>query len=626
MVHALGWQGPVFIDTVGHCAGAILFGLLFVLLLRDTNFRLSQRKPLSLVAAALVFGWNASELVVLSAGLPLDSHNRFATYFSFCCLGVLPAVLLHISLGNRLKSIAITGYAVSLLSIASQYPAEAPLRADQSRFSLLLLTFGFALLSLGVWLLSEFTSRKRGETGSPNRVLFLSLFILATSYVHFQSGHTSDVWVGEAVWHHASIPIALLVLLQDFRFFLLDVFLRFTVSAVWIAFWVWAALSLNASFPLSVRALDSEFFRALGVTCICLLVYLLARSLGPVQRIFTSVAFRRLPLDALLTSLQSLGGESEEEVLASAATSVASHYRCRQWSVQMSGPVGETGPIVLDSGSIARGDAPRWALLGLALRFARGASSIVYLGPRAEGRRFLSADLQDLHRVSNVLAERIERFRNEEVGRLVREAELRALQAQINPHFLFNALNTLYGTIGRGSPEARQLVLNLAEVFRARLQTNRTYVALNEEIELVRAYLEIEGLRLGRRLQSEIDVDPALGETDVPVLSVQPLVENAIRHGADKTGNVRMTLRVHLTANGMAVQVADRGQGFSSAASNGGTGTGLNNVRKRLELCYGSEGGGLRIDSSSHGSTVSFRVPIGKTPSLRPAHAVPVTN
>ena len=611
MLQAAGWQGLVFIDTIGHCAGAVLFGLLIVLLLRDSNFRPTPRNRLSLIAALLVFFWNIAELIVLQAGVPLGSRYRFAVYLSFCCLSILPAVLLHISLRPRLRSVAMAGYGISLISILSQYPGRAPLEAARSQFSLLLLTFGFALLSLGVWLPSEFLARRRGDTDSPNRVAFLALFILATSYFHFQTGHTSTLWVGEAIWRHASIPIALLVLLRDYRFFLLDVFLRFTVSACWIALWVWAWYSLNAYYRLDALALSSQFHRGLAVTAVCILLYLLARSLQYVQLVFTRVAFRRPPLDPLASALQNLSGENESELLEAASAVVARNYKCSRWKLDAelaAGAVPETGPIVVEPASKSRSEIPDWAILCLSMRSVQGSGSRLFLGPRAGGRRFLHEDLLDLQKVCAILVERVERFRNDELGRLVGQAELRALQAQINPHFLFNALNTLYGTIGRGSPQARQLVLNLAELFRARLQTNRAYLPLREELELVRAYLEIEGLRLGSRLQSEIEVDAGLSEAPVPVLAIQPLVENAIRHGVDRAGNVRMKLAVHSSGAGLTVVVKDSGPGFSAEPASTGTGCGLENVRKRLRLCYG-ESSRLVIESDRTGATVWFSIP-----------------
>src|ERR1700739_3984351 len=104
--------------------------------------------------------------------------------------------------------------------------------------------------------------------------------------------------------------------------------------------------------------------------------------------------------------------------------------------------------------------------------------------------------------------------------RLVSQAELRALQSQMNPHFLFNALNTLYGTIPRESSSARRMVLNLAEIFRYFLQIDKTFVPLSEEIQIVRAYLEVEQSRLGNRLKMDIQVDDAALDVPIPVLSI----------------------------------------------------------------------------------------------------------
>ena len=100
------------------------------------------------------------------------------------------------------------------------------------------------------------------------------------------------------------------------------------------------------------------------------------------------------------------------------------------------------------------------------------------VGARRGGRPYRSDDLSDM-RLGVAIVEQVERFRAEELKRLVSQAELRALQAQINPHFLFNALNTLYGTIDRRSRTARRLVLNLAEIFRYFLQGDRTVISLS---------------------------------------------------------------------------------------------------------------------------------------------------
>jgi LytS/YehU family sensor histidine kinase len=246
-----------------------------------------------------------------------------------------------------------------------------------------------------------------------------------------------------------------------------------------------------------------------------------------------------------------------------------------------------------------------WAEAVVPMRFLRGDEVFLSLGRRRGGRLYLSEDQTELARLAAVAVEQVERLRNTEAERLVSQAELRALQSQINPHFLFNALNTLYGTIPREAAEARRMTLNLAEVFRYFLQSERTFIPLAEEMRIVRAYLEIEALRLGDRLHVEIAIDPAAELAQIPVLSIQPLVENAVKHGvASRTagGTVRLTARK--TAEGVRVEVSDDGAGFSAGPR---TGVGLENVHQRLKLCFGDQAG-LTIESTGQGSTVGFIV------------------
>jgi two-component system, LytTR family, sensor kinase len=209
-----------------------------------------------------------------------------------------------------------------------------------------------------------------------------------------------------------------------------------------------------------------------------------------------------------------------------------------------------------------------------------------------------------------LLTEQVERFRHNELQRLAHDAELQALQAQINPHFLFNALNTLYGTIGRESFQARRLVLNLADLFRYCLQRNRTLIPLGEELSIVQAYLEIESLRLGDRLVTEISAAPNAREVMIPILTVQPLVENAIKHGISRrTG--KGEIRVIATNSGgmLLVTVQDNGPGFAQRDANSGLGMGIENVRQRLRLCYGSSAT-VNVDSSRDRTSVSLTIPL----------------
>jgi LytS/YehU family sensor histidine kinase len=214
-----------------------------------------------------------------------------------------------------------------------------------------------------------------------------------------------------------------------------------------------------------------------------------------------------------------------------------------------------------------------------------------------------------------VVADEVERFRAAEMQRLVSEAELRALHSQINPHFLFNALNTIYGIIPREAAAARRTVLNLADIFRYFLQSDKILIPLSKEIAIVKAYLEIERLRLGPRLQTMIQIEPEAEQVMIPILSVQPLVENAIKHGLSMCpdeGWLRLTAK--LADSSLTIIVEDTGAGAKTSISPdrpAGTGVGLMNVTRRLQLCFGPKVC-VEMDQGTFGTRVQFSVPVAE--------------
>jgi len=235
----------------------------------------------------------------------------------------------------------------------------------------------------------------------------------------------------------------------------------------------------------------------------------------------------------------------------------------------------------------------------------------VQLGRRVGGRRYLSEDLIALGRAASVIAEQVEQFRDSEMRRLVSQAELRALQSQIHPHFLFNVLNTLYGIIPREAKGARNTVLNLADILRYFLETGKTFLPLERELHIIKAYLEVEKLRLGDKLHVEIDVEPDALHMPIPILSIEPLIENAVKHGiAPKVEGGLVRLHVTLQNGSLRVAVSDTGAGFQ--ASNEKSGVGLENVTRRLQLCYGPDAQ-LHIESSPEGCQVWFTIPVGSS-------------
>jgi LytS/YehU family sensor histidine kinase len=251
-----------------------------------------------------------------------------------------------------------------------------------------------------------------------------------------------------------------------------------------------------------------------------------------------------------------------------------------------------------------------WAEAVVPIRLGQEDSKLIALGRRQGGQRYLGEDLDALGRAAAEIAAKVESLRQQEMNRLVSQAELRALQSQINPHFLFNALNTLYGSIPRNASAARRMVINLAEIFRYFLQSDKTFVPLAEEMEIVRAYLEVEQTRLGSRLELEILIDPDIEQVLIPVLSIQPLVENAIKHGiAARTAPGRVRITAGRQGEDLRISVENSGSGKPTASA--GTGVGLENVKRRLEICYGSSAR-LALSLTPDAATVEFRIPLAK--------------
>jgi two-component system sensor histidine kinase AlgZ len=213
-----------------------------------------------------------------------------------------------------------------------------------------------------------------------------------------------------------------------------------------------------------------------------------------------------------------------------------------------------------------------------------------------------------LGRAAAEIAEKVETLRQQEMNRLVSQAELRNLQAQIHPHFLFNALNTLYGSIPREASAARKMVLNLAEIFRYFLQSDKVLVPLAHEIELVRAYLEVEQLRLGDRLRVDFQIDAAAADLPIPVLSVQPLVENAIKHGVARSASAGY-VRIQARRNEEGLRLRVENSTSEGPAESPGAGVALKNVERRLQICYGSAAS-LRLHISPDVTVAELTVPL----------------
>jgi two-component system LytT family sensor kinase len=203
----------------------------------------------------------------------------------------------------------------------------------------------------------------------------------------------------------------------------------------------------------------------------------------------------------------------------------------------------------------------------------------------------------------------------EEQKRLLLEARLDALQRQINPHFLFNTLNSIASLV-RMKPElARQMTVKLANILRALLKDHDTYVPLSEELNFTDDYLDIEVVRFGpEKLKVEKEIDPRTLGVLVPSILLQPLIENSIKHGLEpRINGGTVTLRSQLNGDRVLIEVADDGVGMgnhsASALRRAGAGIGMKNVQERLEVLYGNQAHFKVVSNPGRGTLVSIEIP-----------------
>ena len=206
----------------------------------------------------------------------------------------------------------------------------------------------------------------------------------------------------------------------------------------------------------------------------------------------------------------------------------------------------------------------------------------------------------------------------EEQGRLLLEARLDALQRQINPHFLFNTLNSITSLV-RSKPElAREMIVKLANILRILLKNREAFVPFAEELAFTDDYLDIEVVRFGEKLRVVKEIAPDTLQVVVPSMLLQPLIENSIKHGLEpRIDGGTVTLRSRITADGrLLVEVEDDGVGMApgrvtaGAIKRPGTGIGMRNVRERMQVLYG-DSAEVSIESRpGRGTKVALSMPV----------------
>jgi len=310
-----------------------------------------------------------------------------------------------------------------------------------------------------------------------------------------------------------------------------------------------------------------------------------------------------------------LAGETAHDaiVLEKIVTSVIVQQALATGTVMQAGSAGEVGCTIAECGLRSAVVVP----------LKKQEQTIGVLGLfRTEGLGIGLLDLELATGLSQLFSNQLELGEIENHRRLAAAAEIKALQAQINPHFLFNAISTIKSYIRTDPGVASQLLVHLAEFFRKTTSTAVREVPLAVELEHCEAYLAIEKARFEERIRMRYSIDEAALSCPVPPLILQPLVENGIRHGIlpKETGG-EITISATMGSHDLHIRVADNGVGMSqekvagllseqSTSSREGLGIALKNVNSRLIALYGTERA-LSIESEPGiGTTISFSIPV----------------
>ena len=597
------------LHLLGFLTGAALYALLLALVSRKQ----ATFDYLPLLTAMLGLLWN---MIGLAAYGIRDFAGRepspwlMATAYS--ALGFLPAVVVHsvlrgpegVSRKRATGTVIATAYFVSTAAETLMY-WSARSGVAPSVPALRLLTWSYAALTIPVL----FLTRRRGDSARGWSIVALAVFAISALHLSHHQGHES--LLVELVGHHASILLIFAILYQDFRFALADQFLK-RALALFGVITIAAALYFGIAVPVFHRhEFDTD---AVGVGVV-LILWVGTATLYPLMTraagwFVDRVVLRRANYDDLLDRVARAvsSAASPQEVLDAVCANLeaalsAEYVRCIEDTRTISG-----APRV----TIDTAEPARYALV---------------VGPLLSGRSLLSDDDQLLRAVAAAAARRIdslrlarERYeqsmREQEMSKLATEAELRALRAQINPHFLFNALNTI-GFLVQTSPErARSTLLKLTAMLRGVLRSGGSTSTVGEEIDLVSAYLEIEQARFEERLRVTIDVPDDVRALRMPPLIVQPLVENAVKHGIARSrggGELRVVVRrepsaLHLTVFNTGAPATE-----FDIAHGRRRGFGLANIEQRLAHLFGGEAR-LTLSADASGTAAEVVMPVSGEP------------
>jgi two-component system LytT family sensor kinase len=661
------------INLLGYITGSMLYAMLLLMALGRQSVASSigmggmggasseKTDRLPLLTALLGLAWN---LGAITAFVMRSFANvrpfPLLMAAAFTALGFLPAVVVHSLLrtgaGWRRRPAAlamtIVAYGLSAMAGTLHFQQAIVRGAAPSQWALRVLTIGFAALTVALLFIV------RRQSGGRRAVWVAALAVFAVSALHLSHHEGRDYsWWVEVIGHHASLPLAVAILYEDYRFALADIFLKRALGLVLLVALA-SGLYLNVAAPLlerrgrGVSADPLPVGLLIGLWVATALLYpWLRRS---IVRFVDAWLLRRVDYEAMRVEIarRIADHEAAEPMLDEVCERLRVSLTARdvKWTVDGDDNAGENNktpagsliPFINKSKASRRLKEPEPRAVTVSAPTAEPPRYRLLIGELSGGRRLLSDDLDFLESVALMVARRIDAVRviherclrdlhEQEIRKLATEAELRALRAQINPHFLFNALTTIGYLIQAAPDRALETLMRLTQLLRGVLRRSEgEFATLGQEIELIESYLDIERARFEDRLRVMIDVPPALRQIRVPALLIQPLVENAIKHGISpgRAGGEVMILARLARGGGdqtfatagvpvgseetLQIWVRDTGVGASERElAHGRTrGIGLQNVEQRIKRHYGDAATFEIRSASGVGTTVELSLPV----------------
>ncbi|MCB1023056.1 MAG: histidine kinase [Acidobacteria bacterium] len=609
------------INLLGFAVGIALYLLLLVMVMQHRR-KESKIDLLLLLTGILGIFWNAGELfAIVWRDFAQNPISPLLIAISYSALGFLPSVVVSSAENENKNSrlLTITAFGLSTFAAFLHFQSAVTNGPVPSNLALKLLTIGSVALVAGL-LFFNYKQKLENKT-----VWTAALLIFAVSALHLSSKTEDSSWFIELIAHQSSLPLVLAILIQDYRFAFADLFLKRALSLLLLALTAFSLYVLVAQ-PLGYLHSSHQENDSLA-TGVFLVLWIMTALIYPSLHNFSvwlvdRILLKRIDYETLERNISRRIEqiESPDEVLDEVAEKLGEALTAKKcsWS-----EVYETGAEVTGFPMV---------------ELSRERSQIfvpthespffqIHLQNFVGGRRLLSEEVEMLEAVSLLTARKVDalrivherceqEIREQEYTKLTTEAQLTALRSQVNPHFLFNALTTIGYLIQTAPETAFQTLMKLTQLLRSVLRSNGEFCTLGEELKLIENYLDIEKARFEERLTIEIDVSKDLESIRVPSLILQPLVENAVKHGISENkngGTVRISANIKGTGEEIVLnlEVFDSGSGGSNEENSMSNGIGLENVKGRLRSYYGNKAKLSFEKDSIRGSVARVGIPVG---------------